>query len=101
MELTKVMELNELYDQYGSLLTDKQKNYFILYYEEDLSLSEIADAQNVSRNAVHKQLKAIEKLLYRYEENLGKLKMINRIYELMEEVNDEVLRNKLEELIEE
>jgi predicted DNA-binding protein YlxM (UPF0122 family) len=100
MEIDKVLELNELYDQYGSLLTEKQKNYFILYYEEDLSLSEIAEQLDVSRNAIHKQLKAIEKSLYRYEENLGKLKMINKIYDLMDEV-DEDMKQKLERLIEE
>ena len=61
---------NNLYDYYGSLLTDKQKEYYEDYYFNDLSLSEIAENNNVSRNAVHNQLKsAIEKLEF-YENNL-------------------------------
>ena len=61
---------NNLYDYYGSLLTDKQKEYYEDYYFNDLSLSEIAENNNISRNAVHNQLKsAIEKLEF-YENNL-------------------------------
>ena len=57
--------LTNLYDYYGELLTDKQKEYFEYYYMENLSLSEISENYNVSRNAVHKQIKDAEnKLLF-------------------------------------
>ena len=46
-----------LYDIYGNLLTDKQQEYFEAYYFNNLSLSELANIYNISRNAVHKQLK--------------------------------------------
>ena len=46
-----------LYDLDSNLLTEKQKNYFEDYYFMDLSLAEIAENNNVSRNAIHKRLK--------------------------------------------
>ena len=52
--------LIDLYDIYAELLTEKQKNYFEAYYFDNLSLGEIAENNNVSRNAVHKQLKEVE-----------------------------------------
>ena len=47
---------NNLYDCYYKLLTDKQKKYFEDYYFSNLSLGEIAENYNVSRNAVYKQI---------------------------------------------
>ena len=55
----------ELFDYYGELFTDKQKEYFIDYYFNNLTLQEIADNNSVSRNAVHKNIKDIlQKLDY-------------------------------------
>ena len=71
-----------LYDYYESLLNDKQKEYFSLYYFDNLSLSEISENLSVSRNAVHKSLKAIESLLLDYEDKLKiyyKTKKIEKI----------------------
>ena len=50
---------NQLFDFYGCLLTEKQQEYFTSYYFDDMSLAEIADEHNISRNAVHDQLKKI------------------------------------------
>ena len=69
--LEKMNQINELYDIYKTLLTDKQREYIELYYHEDLSLSEIADEVGVSRNAVHDNIRRTEKLLVGYEEKLG------------------------------
>ena len=52
--------LGILFDYYGELLNDKQKEYFKSYYFDNLSLQEISDNMNVSRNAVSKELKLIE-----------------------------------------
>lgn len=60
----------ELYDIYKNLLTDKQKSYFEDYYFMDLSLSEIATNNNVSRNAVFDQIKRVEKALLEYEDKM-------------------------------
>ena len=68
--------LNELFDLYGAMLTEKQKNYFILYYQEDFSLAEIAEEEDISRNAVYDDLKRTENILTSMEEKLGFLKRI-------------------------
>ena len=70
LELEKVNRMNELYDAYLVLLTPKQKGYFELYYQDDLSLSEIAEQFEVSRNAVFDNIKRTEKLLEDYETKL-------------------------------
>ena len=70
MTIEQREELIELYDVYYSLLTEKQKEYFEEYYFDDLSISEIAANHDISRNAVHDQLKKIYNLLDYYEENL-------------------------------
>ena len=61
---------NNLYDCYYKLLTDKQKKYFEDYYFSNLSLGEIAENYNVSRNAVYKQIQITINKLKEYEEKL-------------------------------
>ena len=68
--MDKKIYLNNLYDYYGGLFTDKQQEYFEAYYFDDLSLSEIAENNGVSRNAVHGQIKIVEEKLLFYEEKL-------------------------------
>lgn len=70
MEIAKTLYMNSLYDFYGNLLTDKQKDYLELYYEQDLSLSEISQEQQVSRQAVYDNIKRSEALLLMYEDKL-------------------------------
>jgi len=68
--LEKLNQINLLYDAYKTLLTEKQRAYIELYYQEDLSLGEVADEFDVSRNAVHDNIKRTEKLLLDYEKKL-------------------------------
>jgi predicted DNA-binding protein YlxM (UPF0122 family) len=68
-------------DCYLDLLTDKQKDYLNLYYGEDLSLSEIAEELDVSRNAVFDNLKRAVHLLEDYE---NKLHLLEKHLERME-----------------
>ena len=68
--LEKMNQINELYDVYKSLLTNKQREYIELYYHENLSLSEIAAEVGVSRNAVHDNIRRTDALLIGYEEKL-------------------------------
>ncbi len=63
--------LGILYDYYGVLLTEKQKEYFEEYYFLNLTLTEISENKKISRNAVHKQLKDVEEKLIFYEEKLN------------------------------
>lgn len=90
--------INILYDYYGDLLTPLQKEYFEAYYFNNLSLSEISENYNVSRNAVHRQLKIIEEKLNYYEDKLGLYKKGLKIEKLIEGL-DEDLKNKIKELI--
>ena len=71
----EITKLNLLYDFYGQLLTKRQQEVMNLYYEENYSLSEIAQEFNISRQGVHDSLKSAEKSLYEYE---NKLKLVER-----------------------
>ena len=68
--MDRVIYLNLLYDYYKELFTEKQQMYFEEYYFDDLSLSEIAENNDVSRNAVHNQLKIMEEKLIELEDKL-------------------------------
>ncbi len=89
--------LNDLYDIYKELLTQKQQNYFEEYYQDNLTLSEIAENNGVSRNAVHKQLKETIKILENYEE---KLKILDKKHKIIQEIKDMKLKEKIERIIE-
>lgn len=67
-------ELAILFDTYGMMLTDKQRNCFDMRYNQDLSLGEIAQELGVSRQAVNDNLTRTEALLRRMEENIGSVK---------------------------
>ncbi len=70
-----ILQLTLLYDFYGELLTEKQKQVYEMHYQNDLSLTEIGEELAVSRQAVRDQLKRTEKILRDYEE---KLQLISR-----------------------
>ena len=67
-------ELALLFDTYGAMLTDKQRDCFDMRYNQDLSLGEIAEEMGVSRQAVNDNLTRTEALLRRMEENIGCVK---------------------------
>lgn len=95
--MEKRIYLNELYDYYRLLLTDKQQKYFEEYYFENHSLSEIAENNDISRNAVHNQLKIVEEKLEYFEKVLQlhskKEKIINLI---ANEVEHDTLENVID-----
>ncbi len=87
-----------LYDYYGELLTDKQKQYFKDYYFENLSLSEMSENYNISRNAIHKNLKETEEKLLYYEKILKLYEKNKKIKKIINNLDDD-LKSKLLELI--
>lgn len=93
--MERVVYLNNLYDYYKDLFTDKQKMYFEDYYWNNLSLSEIADNNNVSRNAVHNQLKIIEERLEELESILKLSKKRDKILKILKGNVDDVILNKV------
>ena len=68
-----IAEISQLFDLYGALLTEKKREIMQLYYEDNLSLAEIAEELGVSRAAVHDSLQTSERSLRDYEEKLGML----------------------------
>jgi len=60
-----------LYDFYGGLLTDRQKEMLEMYYQSDLSLQEIGESEGISRQAVSDLLRRTKKVLTDYEVRLG------------------------------
>lgn len=83
-----------LYDYYGRLLSKKQQTYFEYYYFNNLSLAEISQLLQISRNAIHKTLKKIEQKLDFYEEILQlyykKNKLDKIIIDLDENIKTEI-----------
>ena len=68
--MAKDLEVVCLIDVYGRLLTPKQLDYLGLYYEEDLSLAEIAANEGVSRQAVRDAIKRAESQMLEYERHM-------------------------------
>ena len=77
-----------LFDYYGRMLTDKQKEYLDLRYNQDLSLGEIAEIMGVSRQAVFDNLTRTEALLRRMEENIGCVKRDMQTRRVVQELLD-------------
>lgn len=71
MKIDEITKASLLYDFYGSLLPKRQLEVMELYYEENLSLSEIAKEFSISRQAVHDALRHAKSALEDYEKKLG------------------------------
>ena len=81
-------EMALLFDYYGGMLTEKQREYIDMRYNQDLSLSEIAQLQGVSRQAVFDNLTRTEALLRRMEENIGCVKRDKLVRRAVSEIRD-------------
>ena len=69
--MAKNLEISYLLDFYGDMLTDKQRDVMEQYYNDDLSLAEIADNQGITRQGVRDAIKRGESLLLELEEKVG------------------------------
>lgn len=81
--MDKLARMALLYDFYSPLLTEKQRDSLDLYYQQDLSLGEIAEESGISRQAVHDLLRRTEKILIEYED---KLKLVERFIDREEKL---------------
>lgn len=90
--------LNILYDYYGELLSEKQQTYFEEYYFNNLSLSEMSENYDVSRNAVHKTIKSVEEKLLEYENKLKLYEKNKLLDSIIKDIKDEAIKKKLEVL---
>lgn len=92
-----------LFDFYGGMLTDKQKDVIDLYYNEDLSLAEIAEHEGISRQGVRDNIKRGESCMLELEEKLGfveadralreKLRAVDSLAEEIRSVNGRYVSN--------
>ena len=87
-----------LYDYYKELLTTKQQQYFEGYYFENESLQELSENYEVSRNAVHQQVKDAEDKLVEYEKKLGLYQKRIKILQIIDSM-DEKIKEQIEILI--
>ena len=94
--MDKNIKVSMLLEMYGKLLTDKQVDVIDLYYNQNLSLSEIAEELNITRQGVRKSLVDGEKKLLDIEEKLGFMaqkqrreKIIDEIYQPREKTADQ------------
>lgn len=85
--MKEIVKLSMLLEIYKDLITEKQREVLNLYYNEDLSLSEIAESFNISRQAVRDNIKNGERNLLNFEEKIGMLKIKEMIFKLGEKIN--------------
>lgn len=86
--LEKTTRMNLLYDFYGMMLTEKQREFVELYYLDDLSLAEIAEQFDISRQAVHDNLRRAGAQLVDFESKLRLVERFERRREIGEQVNN-------------
>ena len=102
MNVANSIEITMLLDLYGEVLTNKQRDYLNFYYNDDLSLSEIAENEGITRQGVRDAIKRAEALLFDMESKLKfskKLEKINSgladISKYADEINEYNLANGL------
>ncbi len=105
--MEKIVKVAQLYDMYGPLLNEKQRDVINCYYNEDLSLQEIADNDGRSKQAISDMINRSVDKLFEFENELSLLKSKNElkaslfdIRELIESSNNKEAIRKLTELIE-
>lgn len=104
-ELDEKIRMIELYDIYGELIKSKQKDILDDYFDYNMTLSEIAEEKNISKQAVYDLIKKKCEVLETYEKVLKLLKFKNDVASCIKNINDnnfkkveEILNNILEEI---
>lgn len=97
--MDKFLYYNNLFSLYQNLLTTKERIIFSLYYEENLSMGEIANIKGISRSAVGKTIKIVTTKLDNYEETLGIYKQRKEIIKIKDSTRDDNTRVLLEKLL--
>ena len=87
--MSKNLDITVLLDFYGTMLTDKQLDVVELYYNEDLSLAEIAVHSGITRQGVRDSIKRAEAQLIEYEEHLKLVERFGHIQSTIEQISSE------------
>ena len=103
--MEKILEQTLLYDFYGELLTEHQRQVYGALVMNDMSLSEIAEEYNVSRQGVHDLIKRCDKILNNYEDKLCLIRRFKSVREKVCEIesitDDERVRGLVDQILEE
>ena len=81
-----------LFDFYGDVLTERQKEFYDLYYNEDLSLGEIAENYNITRQGVRDVIVRAEAILTDLEDKTGLIKRFHTMSEQLKQVYTDAQR---------
>ena len=84
--MAKNLQVSVLLDFYGDMLTDKQRDVIDLYYNDDLSLAEIAQNEGITRQGVRDSIKRGEAQLFEMEERLGLAKRFGKMEEGLQSI---------------
>ena len=80
--------MSMLYDFYGDLLTDRQREFYDLYYDEDLSLAEIAESYGITRQGVRDVIVRAEAYLTEIEDKTGLIRRFHIMQGQLREVSE-------------
>lgn len=92
--MAKNLKIGLLNQIYGDLLTERQHTVVTLYYDEDLSLGEIADNFGITRQGVHDTLTKAETLLLTYEETLHSYERLQKANALIDTLRAQTADDK-------
>lgn len=99
--MERIVEQSLLYDFYGDLLTEHQKDIYEGYVLENLSLTELAESSGISRQGVHDLIKRVENMLEGYEEKLHLVAKFLHIKEEVQKIQASESLNEAQEIAEE
>ncbi len=97
-----IIERGRLYDYYGGLLTEHQRQIYEAVVYNDMSLSEIAQEYDISRQGVHDLIRRCDKMLKRYEDSLGLIARTGSVIDKLDRIDaytdDERIKAVTEEI---
>ena len=92
--MSKNLDMALLLDVYGDMLTEKQKDTLTLYYDEDLSLTEIAENTGITRQGVHKCIRSAEDYLIQLEDTLEYAAKSHAVNEILAKMKNIIKNSK-------
>lgn len=88
--MEKLLNITMMFDYYGKLLTKREYDVIDKYYNEDLSLNEIAQICDISKQAVSDSLKRAENKLYEYEQKLGLIGKSKKSHQFLRKIRNDL-----------
>lgn len=98
MDINNNMHISLLLEIYGNLLTDKQRQILTDFFDNNMSLGEIAECTNISRQAVNDMLKRGQNILQKYEDKLLLLKKFNTIKSDIVDIKKDIKNTKYDDI---